>query len=604
MLMNDGSPEIPWNLLPNKPREFFELDEDFTRRDLKRSYNRYLKMFKPEKYPEEFKKIRAAYELLEENLAYGTPLPQGLIDTSFESTDEQTDWEVLIQEQKTEPSRKKKQGAENIEPEQRTDDSCADNDDGYEVIIQEQKTSINTENLCETDPFAEELLKNIDKETEPSFQETKNNPVKLKSSEDIISLINNDDLQLPEKYLYGAFIKESEDGEESFLKFLLEGHKLFPDDYRLNYALEKYCRSKEKELSADRILTLLDDALSKKFFQISEPVWIAFFKEHGFEGFTKKLKECKNSRSYNDPNELTIFNVRLCRRFFFRMDLVYVKDKIHDAEEYYEGLSYDIQSDIDFVLNLIEYHLIKEDFRHHKHQYCRHLHDLLVDWCELESTEATKKALSFLSQHQHMKSLESFKINDDKYDAFWSLFSSIITDLEYEVDWSNNQYDDEEKEMKVREFLLVLEKKTEQSFMGTMFPFTYILFFGVHLAIILLPAIIIGLNNWHPENVVAEWAAYIGLSLVSVYCYWKTIERFPILLMDFITEWPKNRVYEKIWRYEVAEFIKDSGITCHELEWTSTYMENKSGIAYDSDLRECMERDMGIRIYSAGMQFQ
>lgn len=61
-----------WDLLPGQPRAFFELEEGFDRKDLKRAYNGLLRRFKPERFPAEFQRIRAAYEELEDALRYGT----------------------------------------------------------------------------------------------------------------------------------------------------------------------------------------------------------------------------------------------------------------------------------------------------------------------------------------------------------------------------------------------------------------------------------------------------------------------------------------------------------------------------------------------------
>lgn len=60
-----------WNLLPHNPQDFFGLEDQFDRKDLKRAYNRLLKKYKPERHPEEFKKLRSAFEDLEEQLRYG-----------------------------------------------------------------------------------------------------------------------------------------------------------------------------------------------------------------------------------------------------------------------------------------------------------------------------------------------------------------------------------------------------------------------------------------------------------------------------------------------------------------------------------------------------
>jgi hypothetical protein len=67
-----STPDTPdWSLLPDQPAEFFGLEGEFDANDLKRSYNRFLKKFKPEKAPDEFQRIRQAYESVERMLRYG-----------------------------------------------------------------------------------------------------------------------------------------------------------------------------------------------------------------------------------------------------------------------------------------------------------------------------------------------------------------------------------------------------------------------------------------------------------------------------------------------------------------------------------------------------
>lgn len=68
--MADSADTPNWDLLPHDPIRFFELADGFDRKDLKRAYNRLLRVFKPEKFPAEFQRIRAAFEQLDEHLRY------------------------------------------------------------------------------------------------------------------------------------------------------------------------------------------------------------------------------------------------------------------------------------------------------------------------------------------------------------------------------------------------------------------------------------------------------------------------------------------------------------------------------------------------------
>ncbi len=68
--MSEHSPD--WNLLVSDPLGFFELPENFDRKQLKRAYGRWIKRYKPESHPAEFQRIREAYELLERGQRYGS----------------------------------------------------------------------------------------------------------------------------------------------------------------------------------------------------------------------------------------------------------------------------------------------------------------------------------------------------------------------------------------------------------------------------------------------------------------------------------------------------------------------------------------------------
>ncbi|CAM2068484.1 J domain-containing protein [Sulfidibacter corallicola] len=75
--MNSDTPS--WHLLPDDPRGFFGLPEDFDRLQLKRAYTTLLRRFKPDRFPDEFMRLRQAYEtLLRELDAGGGPPPPAM----------------------------------------------------------------------------------------------------------------------------------------------------------------------------------------------------------------------------------------------------------------------------------------------------------------------------------------------------------------------------------------------------------------------------------------------------------------------------------------------------------------------------------------------
>src|SRR3954453_7912244 len=69
--MTDTPDEPDWSLLPREPVRFFGVGEGFDRRELKRAYNELIRRFKPEKHPQEFQRIRAAFEQIDSGIRYG-----------------------------------------------------------------------------------------------------------------------------------------------------------------------------------------------------------------------------------------------------------------------------------------------------------------------------------------------------------------------------------------------------------------------------------------------------------------------------------------------------------------------------------------------------
>lgn len=65
-------PPLPANVndWPTDPRTLLGVSSDISRRDLKRAYARLIKKYKPEHAPEEFRRLRAAYEKLDQQLEW------------------------------------------------------------------------------------------------------------------------------------------------------------------------------------------------------------------------------------------------------------------------------------------------------------------------------------------------------------------------------------------------------------------------------------------------------------------------------------------------------------------------------------------------------
>ena len=83
-----------WNCLPDDPLGFFGLKRGFDRKELKRAYGKLIRQYRPETHPNEFQRIRQAYEQLESIQRYGA-------QAQLEAT-RQSAWESVRSESRPE----------------------------------------------------------------------------------------------------------------------------------------------------------------------------------------------------------------------------------------------------------------------------------------------------------------------------------------------------------------------------------------------------------------------------------------------------------------------------------------------------------------------
>jgi hypothetical protein len=88
------SDEPNWALITMNPTAFVGLSEGFQRNDLKRAYTSLIKRYKPEQFPSEFQRIRAAYEQLDHQLRYGSMSEAPLRTASPHDVSDQADVSV------------------------------------------------------------------------------------------------------------------------------------------------------------------------------------------------------------------------------------------------------------------------------------------------------------------------------------------------------------------------------------------------------------------------------------------------------------------------------------------------------------------------------
>lgn len=84
-----SDPRLPENLdqWPDDPFALLGVTYASNRRDVKRAYAQLIRVYKPEHFPEHFRRIRDAYELLDQRLAWAEANPAAELDEAPSSTD-------------------------------------------------------------------------------------------------------------------------------------------------------------------------------------------------------------------------------------------------------------------------------------------------------------------------------------------------------------------------------------------------------------------------------------------------------------------------------------------------------------------------------------
>jgi hypothetical protein len=586
--------EVNWSHLPHSPELFFGCAEDATRRDLKRAYNRILKKFKPEQYPEEFKKIRQAFEDLDAQISYGVNFKAPAPEINFEDKTEAPAKELNIEF-----------------------------DDLFDGQTEVQQSSDDKENPFLDDPFLEDPFGDSDTEFDDLFDgdtELQQNPFDNKeaetsrkelaelftdgaSPEDLIKSINSKNHPSSSELILSALISETLDSNFSLLDTLLSSYKAEPDNGYYKNFIFHYLRSKHQ---VDNVLTSLEKIASivkgDEFYYFTEPLWYKLADETTLENCCTKLNELEEIIGYIPPSSLSVFYLHFCTRYVFELDLHFVTDKFEFIEECSDNFSWSEECEVQFLNQLLDYRRSLDTFLN----TCpirKQLHHIIKVWCS--SNEADKQQ-TFINEIISMDTGNLYKqleFNDSDLEPCADVISAICSEVK-EDQYEDDLYDDEEKNKKIRSFMLKIEEVTDNSTLGTITTFTFLLLLSLHLVFIIVPATFTYNYIWSflSEDMVKSWfryLIYLGVVLALgvpyyIFAFLPVHNKF-----EKITNVLSRRLYKKVWRQEVVQFLKQHPIKFYDLRMELIYMENTTGVSNNDELGNNLDQDHALRLFSS-----
>ena len=292
-----SQPVADWSLLPHDPVAFFDLPPEFERKTLKRRYNQFLRQFKPEKFPAEFQKIRAAYELLDGQLRYGA---------SQQSDPSAFQWSSSKPSSHGSPT-----DAENIEGR-----SAA-----AEITVP--------------------IHQRIEKE----------------SVEEIFSELRERRGKSPFDYFAMALLSDvATDDPSMFFKLILTGLQKHPEEHGLMNLLYEYLQQDIKPKQIPGVLKAVSQVVTNQYFYfLTEKIWDVYLRQVEFDTWARLLEICEsNLKDFRITGQLA-FYLHILPAAIFKGDPKWIMSKFDLLNQAGTDVPRELETDLELVHQLLEY---------------------------------------------------------------------------------------------------------------------------------------------------------------------------------------------------------------------------------------------------------
>ena len=294
---------IDLDLLPSDPVAFFGLNQGYDRRDLKRSYGKAIRQYKPETHPAEFQLIRDAYERLEKLLRYGKQQQK--------SADAAAAWTI------------EKPSAESSRTDRRS--RARSSDESASAPESRPTATLSLQQMAVVDPQA--ALKQLQTKTRRS----------------------------PQDYYLAAVLADATAGKPTsqYLGQLIEGLIAFPSDSGLTVLATEYLRLEVPETMAEKVVRFVAKKIrSPLFYMLTEPLWIRLVDTSPFGQIEPLLRDCERDIQQTEPTARITFYLRLLRSAIWTAPAEWTQRVINEIESQSAGLDDSSQGELEFLVEI------------------------------------------------------------------------------------------------------------------------------------------------------------------------------------------------------------------------------------------------------------
>ena len=357
--MSDQEPN--WSLLPYRAEEFFGLAQGYGLQDLRRAYGRLIRIYKPERSPKEFQQIRAAYELLDAAVRYGTG--------SDASVEINNPGPVTRAKRGLDPSR---QLWEEPEPESPLEEVTPPVENTQEPIqnhepvqtqepIQNPEPSKTQKPRRHPEPRRKPIWERLETESAADiYAELKQQPQKSRRDYTALAILSD---------LIATAAADSQsadtvrDGPLTFTRWLLLGLDEYPEDPGLLRMLQAHLAD---PVPPDTSLSLVEliarHIKTDTYYRLTERLWLRLLRQLDFERFREALENCESLILDSQSDHRIVFYLSLLRPAFWKADEAWLEQKRGQIEFEYRRLPTWAEEELEFLDQLREYRDLRQAF--------------------------------------------------------------------------------------------------------------------------------------------------------------------------------------------------------------------------------------------------
>lgn len=566
-------PEPNWSLLPHNAEGFFELDSGYDRKDLKRSYNRLIRRFKPEKHPTEFQRIRAAFEELDNRLRYGRMQESGGTVPAI-----RYDWAA--------------------------DESSA--------------SSEGTDTVRSFDDVRETERKQPDRSA-PKLRSLAER-IKSEPAEALYAELKSRTTPTPFEFYALALLSDvvEPDKPAAFAGWLLRGLKAHRHEPGLTELLYTYFR---QCVTDDRVQQLLR-ATSKvvrddRFFFLTEPLWDRLLTIASFEVFQETLDVCEaNLRDHRIAGRLT-FYIHILKSALWTADEDWIARAFAFVEENHAEIPGHLEYDLELLFWLRDYRNFRGDFLNGD-PIRSEMNRAIVDFSSKPEVEADRSLLECQLQIASDADavVEAFPISQEGYNPLFLPWSWISSDLAERVGRSHEQPEPRVAYRKVYRLLEKIERKTDGtgsgmlwSLMGWGYLFALaagaVIVVGLAVVVVTFPLSLLGAHSAYWADVAPMAGVLVGVVALAAYWVWLK-PKYVDNARNHLAFRMARRCYNRVWRRDLLQFVK---ITHFPVDVVENLIEAISSDVGDDELTYSfwvllfLRQDFGIAFYGTAQQF-